>query len=463
MKKAICLFAALMFLLTSCMVPADTSPATTQPSTQVDPAPFKEKGLYIWSDTPNQHDFWKACGFTVMQLCDLGWHRNAENGMLEQYTKVLANNVRTLQADGFKVYVILFANIKQYKGPHDLEPTGIGEKFHPSNEAEMEDRLFYLRKTVEACKAADGFTLFAGDPGGIPDSLGTGSVQDYINMALKVRDLVKEVAPQAEFNINTWAVSMFTTPNFSAGNVKFWTTETESNRTIVAYEGLLGEDTGLELPCHDYYRPMTLRLYHTNPVYRKDPPKYPSAEEFQAIRNTGAARLWAWPYFLLDEADDGDLGGAGVDSAMQIEVRYIHKLVNDMRELGFDGIIGSWSYAGYLEKALNTYAFARFADDANLTPEMVLAEYADYLTADEASAKTLVEIFKYIENQSNWHKKMPKATQLPQWETSITSPEQALEMYETITASERPYDFDLPEGSKMYLLRVKNRLKAMIK
>ncbi|MBR7143134.1 MAG: hypothetical protein IKD06_06335 [Clostridia bacterium] len=457
MKKMSCLFWALIFLLTSCA----TSPQTA-PSNSVDPAPFQEKGLYIWNDTPKQHDFWKACGFTVVQLCDLGWHRNAENGTLEQYTKVLANDVKNLKADGFKVYVILFANIKQHKGPGDLEPTGIGEKFHPSDEAEMEERLSYLRKTIDACKEADGFTLFAGDPGGIPDTLGTGSVQDFINMALKVKALVKEVAPQAKFNINTWCVTMFTTPNYSASNVNFWLRETQSNRAIVSYKGLLDSETGLELPCHDYYRPMTLRQYYSNPVYRKDPPLYPNAEDMTTIKATEAPRLWAWPYFLLDEADDGDLGGAGVTSNMQIEVRYIHKLVNEMRGLGFDGIIGNWSYSGYLEKALNTYAFSRFAEDANVTPEMVLAEYAGYLTADEASAKTLVEIFKYIENQSNWHKKMPQATQLPQWETTITSPEQALEMLETVVASERPYDFDLPEGSKMYLLRVKNRLKAMI-
>ncbi|MBR7143135.1 MAG: hypothetical protein IKD06_06340 [Clostridia bacterium] len=422
------------------------------------PQAIPDIGLYIWSDTPDQHDFWKACGYTTMQLCDLGWHRNAENGMAEQHTQALANGVKSLQADGFKVYIILFANIKQYKGPEDVEPTGIGEKFHPSDEAEMKERLSYLRKTIEACKSADGFTMFAGDPGGIPDFMGPGQLLDFVNMALKVKALVKEVAPEAEFNINPWCVSMFRTPNHDAMTKEFWLQETVEVKQLLDMEGIFGPETGIELPCHDYYRALTLRLYDEDPVLRADPPLFPLKSDLDGLFDRQTKNVWAWPYFLMDEADDGDIG-PGNTPLPQSETRYIHRFVRQARELGFNGIIGNWSYRGYLSKCMNTYAFARFCADDRLTPRQVIEEYAAFVAREDCRS-TLVQILLFLENNSNWQRKLPESAHVEDFDTTVQSGKQALELLEAVSPNEANA-FPLPESTSQYLQRLKLRLQII--
>ncbi|MHB8964008.1 MAG: hypothetical protein ACYC5K_12755, partial [Saccharofermentanales bacterium] len=191
-----------------------------------DPGGFKTIGLYTWEDDPTQHDFWKACGITTLQFCDRGWYFNAQTFNLKTYLKRMAECVDSAKAAGFEVYVILFSNIEQYMGPNPTEPTGLGVKFHPSDEVKLADRLHFIGLSVDAMKKADGFTFFAGDPGGIAGKMGTVSVEDYIQMAIKVGEVVREKAPDAAFNINPWAVSMFETPNVSVMTAAFWLKET---------------------------------------------------------------------------------------------------------------------------------------------------------------------------------------------------------------------------------------------
>lgn len=53
----------------------------------------------------------------------------------------MAEQIENMQNSGFKVYVILFSTIEQWKGPEDFEPTHIGVKFHPKDKLKMNDRL----------------------------------------------------------------------------------------------------------------------------------------------------------------------------------------------------------------------------------------------------------------------------------------------------------------------------------
>ena len=56
-------------------------------------------------------------------------------------------DVASAKAAGFEVGVILFANIAQWTGPEPVEPSGVGDKFYPRDEAALA-RLVLLRPRV---------------------------------------------------------------------------------------------------------------------------------------------------------------------------------------------------------------------------------------------------------------------------------------------------------------------------
>ncbi len=468
-KKIRRIFCAVMcifvFSLTACDSAEKPSDGTSSGSTQsnmsvipqnTDSGGLDTVGLYIWEDSPDQHEFWKACGIKTLQFCDRGWYYNAESYNLDAYLKRMQQGLYSAKDAGFEVYVILFSNIEQYKGPEDTEPTGIGTKFHPDDKEKMEERLHYLEKMIKAMDEADGFTFFAGDPGGITNDMGQGDVEDYIYMAEEVGKLVKETAPNAKYNINTWAVSMFQTPNYSAMIADFWLRETEMNKVILGKESLINESTGLELPCHDYYRPLTLRLYADS---GKTPAqKYPQKSDIDTLKSRNTKRLWAWPYFLLDEADDGDTG-SDYTYLQQIETRYIYRYLNDIRELGFNGVIGSWSYNAYKTKSLNTYAFGRMANDKTATPEQVIDEYAGFI-ASEDTYETLGQILRFVENNSNFESKLPDNEKIAPFETTIKTAQEAIDQLATVKVK-TDNTFPLPMDAAEYLHNLKGRLELI--
>ena len=469
MKKAIVFILAMLFVLASCCGIGETthgSEKVTESGSAFESASlipdegdsFGTVGLYVWNNNPSQYSFWKKIGIDTLQFCDRGWWYNSENGSLDSYLSDMAGGVRQAKNAGFRVYVILFSNLEQYKGPNNTEPTGLGVKFHPDDTEKWNERLEYLKMTVSRLKNADGFTFFAGDPGGITNSMGSGSFENFVKMAADVRDMVSETAPGAEFKINTWAVTMFQTPSVSAETPQFWQRETENCKKILEIAGFVGDDVGIELPCHDYYRPLALRLYAK---YNMKPElKYPQKDDIKILAERGTGNIWAWPYFLLDEADDGDRGGTVKTDLPQLETRYISRYISSVRELGFNGIIGSWSYAGYQNKCLNTYAFARMANDKTVTPEQVIDEFAS-LIATEQTAGALSEILKFIENDSNFEKKLPKSERIEHFQTSFSDPGSALEALADVVALDKS-SIALPISPSDYLNRIAERLKLMI-
>ena len=449
--------------------PSGSSDPTSTPSTPAydlsadwsfitagDSGGIETVGLYTWEANPSQYDFWKALGIDTLQFCDRGWYYNASSFNLRSYLRKMAEGVASAKQAGFKVYVILFSNIEQYKGPNPYEPTGIGTKFHPDDEAAMEDRLYYLKMSVEAMKEADGFTIFAGDPGGIPNALGEGDVYDYIYFCRRVADMIRETAPEADININPWAVTMFETPNRSALTAAFWLRESELNKIIMEEDNLLGESIGLELACHDYYRPLVLRQYFQTQSIPEQ--MFPTQDDITAVLNKGVKRMWAWPYFLLDEADDGDKG-AGNTTLPQIESRYIVDYVQRVRAAGVNGVIGNWSWDGYKTKMLNTYAFARACHDKTVTAEQILTEFAQTIATPDTRA-ALVEVLKYVENDSNHQKKLPVVFRKPDFECGPVEVEEALALLETVQVNE-DNQFPLAYSAKQYLKDLKERVELM--
>ena len=162
-----------------------------------------------------------------------------------------------------------------------------------------------------------------------------------------------------------------------------------------------------------------------------------------------------------DGRDDsaGECDGAG--GGVQLETRYIHQLLTTLRHLGFNGVTGNWSSGGAYTRAVNFYAFARMAKDASLTAEQAIGEYARLL-AEEDWAPTVEGVLRFIENDSNWHKKMPVSHQLAPFETPFATAEEALEALGKVQWSREAQGFCLPESPESFGQRLKRRLEGMV-
>jgi len=433
-----------------CLSLAGAAPAPAPPSA------FSTVGLYVWRDTPSQHAFWKACGINTLQFCDTHWSIRAD--LLDDYYARFAADISRASRSGFKTDVILFSNIAQWMGPAEREPSGTGVLLDPRDPKALESRLGALRKAVRMLQQADSFTFIAGDPGGsIRAKFGPLAADDWVAMARAVRDVVKREAPRADFNVNPWAIAYWQYPNLGCGGSQWWVREGELTKAILAEPDLIGRSCGVQLPGHNYYRAMALRTLSTDGIR---PDLLPNSDDVRALKARGTKRIWAWPYFLLDEADDGDVGPDGrIIPGVQIETRYIHRLVGQMRKIGMNGIVGNWSYAGYLAKALNTYAFARFCRDPRATPEGVIDEYAKCV-ADDATWRDLAQVLRFIEGQSNWQRKLPADWRLPPLVCDIQSAKAALEELGRVVPRAKPL-FALPEKPQEYLNRLSERLRGM--
>lgn len=405
---------------------------------------FETIGIYAdLSEPPGMMAYMKACGYNTYELLDAGWSRRSD--LHEDYYARLEKGIVEGHAKGLKVYVILLTNMKQWHGP---EPFKDVVMFPPHDEALMKERLDYLTKTVQRLKMADGFTFFAGDPGGDPER--TTRVDDFLAFAEKVRAIVRREAPDAEFLVNTWAIAawdQFPSP-FTA---EFWDKEVALTRAIVAHPGLIGPDTGIEFPMHNYYRSLAIDCYVKE---HREPELYPVARDVTALKARGVKRMWGYPYFLIDECDDGYSGHTWAHA--QAETRYLHRVVNAARDMGLNGIVGNVSQKGSPAEVLNVYAFARFAQDPDATPESVLRDFSAMLVP-QAGVEALVEVLAFIENHSSWEGGMPETHRLPPLVTPLADIAAARAHLATVTP--RPTaTMPMPEAPAEYLKRLDDRL-----
>jgi hypothetical protein len=218
-----------------------------------------------------------------------------------------------MQEAGFKVFVLLSLNMKQRQAG---EPEGYGETyFDPSDEAALRQRLEYAATAIQQLKMADGFTLFAGDPGGHRDA----TPAHLLDCTAKFLALIAREAPRARININ--------------------------------------------FPLHNYYRSLALQCYDEA---GKQPELFPTAAEVAGFKARGIERLWGWPYFLVDECDDGYRPGAA--GIAQSETRYLKQLLGTGRRLGLNGMIANAFEANIPAESLNLYALRDSAQTRRRLP-----------------------------------------------------------------------------------------------
>lgn len=398
------------------LVAAGEQTLTTRPAD----ASFETVGLYIdFSSVEELLPFLKACGYNALEFCDASTLIPPADR--EHYHQRMAAGLDHAQKEGFRVYIILLSNVGPMRRADDpLESL----HFPPRDEQRMRQRLGTITEEVRRVRAADGFVFFAGDPGGDPTK--QAGIADCLSMAGQVKAIVNREAQRAEFIFNSWAIASWDGWP-SPMSVDFWQTETKLTRQVISAPDWIGRSVGMEFPLHNYYRSLAQKCYADA---GKEPPSFPSRADVEALRRRGTQRLWGWPYFLIDECDDGYTGKTW--GQPQAETRYIHKIVGDARGLGLNGLIGNLSGRGVPAELLNAYAFARMARDASVTPKRAIDEFAATVAENE-SVETLAHVLAFVENRSSWQAATPAKYRLPDLDTGgLDSPSRALAGLRTV-------------------------------
>jgi hypothetical protein len=426
--------------------------ARPQPRTEAARRPLQTIGLYISPPTgPQAHfyDFYKACGYNYLEFCEGGFAQRPDR--LPDYHADQAQVIRTAQGKGFRVWVLLLAGMRQWQGPAD---TGNAGTFSALDAELLEGRLAFIRQAVQGLRHADGFEFFAGDPGG--DPAGRSTVRDCIAFAGRVCDIVRQDAPQAQFAVNLWAIAEWA--GFpSPFGLTFWQKQVELSRAVVADPGLLGPDCGVIFSLDNYYRSLTLTCYADAGL---KPELFPREADIEGLRQRGVKPLFGWPYFLVDEIDDGFItpNNVATKGQSQAETRYLRAIVDHGRRLGLDGLVANAFFVA--AEPLNIYAFGRLCQAPGLSAEAVLEEYAG-LVADDATCGSLAIVLRLIENHSNWDNSLPPAYRLPRLDCGpVTTPALALERLAEVVPRAAP-PIPLPEPPDAYLGRLRARLEEI--
>lgn len=416
---------------------------------------FGTVGLYVSLPTdppptdPRLYDFFKACGYNYLEFCEAGFRSRPD--VLPGYYQQISRAIDTAHRKGFQVGILLLAGMNQWKGP---DKTGSAGAFSPLDKTQLKERLDFLRQAVKHLRNADSFIFFPGDPGGDPE--GRSTVEDCLEFAQQVHQIVRHRAPRASFVVNLWAIAEWAAFPSPMG-LRFWQQEVSLSRTVATAPNFLGPDCGVAFPLHNYYRSLSLACYAQAGI---QPDLYPGVKDIEMLRARGVKPLLGWPYFLVDEVDDGFITPNNVASRGQssVETRYIRALVDRGRGVGLDGLVAN---AIFLKaEALNIYAFGRMCRSADLTPEQVIDQFAKVI-ADEETRIALGRVLRYIENHSNWQISLPASSRLKDFDVpDVPSASAALALLAQVRPRSRPA-IPLPEAPALYLARLKKRLEAI--
>jgi hypothetical protein len=363
------------------------------------PAGMESIGIYTcYTGLPaGAIGFFKSCGYNTYQCWEQGWTKRPASH--ERYYADLAQAIQRFRNAGFRVHVLLTVNMRQCR---DGEPEGYsGAVIDPGDRVLVQERLEYVAKAVRKLRMADGFTVFAGDPGGHQNA----EPAQFSEAADKMIAIVRREAPRAEVAVNPWSIAAWDHMP-SPFSVAFWEKETVLTRQLMRRSDLFGPGVNIEFPLHNYYRSLALKCYADA---GKEPSLCPTAEEVQSLRQRGVKRLWGWPYFLTDECDDGYKGATS--GLAQSETRYIKQAIDTGRRLGLNGMIANAFESNVFAESLNLYAFARFCRDPAATPEQVILEFAGLISKPE-TAGDLAQVIKFIENHSTWQSGLPEKHRL---------------------------------------------------
>jgi len=410
---------------------------------------FFTVGIYIGPPKTNDtvtYPFLKGCGYNYLEFCETGFAKRPDT--LPTYYAEMNAAIERSHREGFKVWILLLAGMRQWNGP---ATNGSAGTFSALDQEALSERLQFIEKAVKGLPAADGFEFFAGDPGG--DREGRSTVQDCMNFARSVHAIVQRAAPRSGFAVNLWAVAEWA--GFpSPFTLEFWRKQVQLSRAVAEEKAMLGPDCGVVFSMDNYYRSLALACYADAAAI---PELFPSATDVAALRRKGVNHVLGWPYFLVDEVDDGFIKPNNVAShgQAQAETRYIRRIIDKGREIGLDGLVANSAYI--TSEALNIYAFGRMCHTPKVSPEAALDEWAGII-ADDSTKADLGRVLRFMENHSSWENSLPAAYRLPALPCEqIKNATNAVERLGQVKPRTHP-PIPLLETPATYLTRLRRRL-----
>lgn len=351
----------------------------------------------------------KFCGYNALELLDGSFSK--PDSKLNSYYQQARQDVEKAHQHGLKVYIILLTNESRRLNLNKANENEYAVLFNPTTEpAVYQQRLKEVQQAIDkGFHAADGFEVFAGDPGGC---VGKGcDLDQFLHFAKAYNEMVKKLGTGAEVALNEWAVGNW---GGSLGvAVDFWDADTKLSEEVVDRKVPFGD--AINLDGADLYRFLVFQLYAKAglPV-----PNFPTQETVDAIHSQGK-RAYLWPYFIVDD----DSSRAMTFNKVHFEVRYIRQLAQKVRSMGFDGTFAN--ACNPEPQMANIYAYGQLSRNPDEAVPAILRDFAA-LIAQPGNVDQLTDVFTFMENNSWWDSQMPARYRLKPIPCKITNYGEAL-------------------------------------
>lgn len=385
----------------------------------------------------------KFCGYDAVELLDQSFSQ--PDSKLAGYYAEAKQYVEKAHQHGLKIYIILLTNESRRLNVKNPSQNEYSVLFNPTTEpAEYQQRLREVQQAIQRGFAgADGFEVFAGDPGGC---VGEGcDLDQFLRFGKAYNDMVKKLGTGAEVTLNAWAIGNW---GGSLGvAIDFWDADTRLSEALVDRKVPFGD--AITLDGADLYRFLVFQLYEKA---RRPVPDFPTRSTVDAIHAQGK-RAYLWPYFIVDDDESRPM----TFNKVHFEVRYIRQLAQRMRRMGFDG---SFANACSPRPQMgNIYAYAQLSRNPDTPVSVILKNFATLIARPDSVGK-LAEVFAFMENHSGWSSQMPSAFRLAPVACGLRTYDDALAALSSVRPIERS-TAPLLLSPEEYLAKVRSTLVFM--
>jgi hypothetical protein len=383
-------------------------------------APFSLRGVYFhdgFAAEPKSqapltwdHDTWRrqidwlrACGINAVEFATMLEFNRIPSTKMER--RKIADRLRILayahsvgMQFGYLLTNTVLSTVPADEAPgHQLQNRAV--TLCPRIPGNFEKTVTIPKFYLETYRDADFFEEFAADWGGC--NCGKCDVSDYLRYVRVLAERLGQLHPKAKLYADTWCIAFWRKDPLAHGWKEMFDNEIAGSRTVMAALPTLPANVHLALPCHHLYRPLAFQSYGG----KQQTPVFPTEADVRQVRKAGREVL-AWPHFVMDD----DAFRAPAWGIVHSEVRYIRALLQTLRRIGVDRVMGNL-YLPHLQLS-NTFAYGQLLHDPDRDPRTVLQDFAR-LIARREDADKLTDVLTWVENNSYWQQQMPPDGRLP--------------------------------------------------
>jgi hypothetical protein len=440
--------------------------AIPERATSAPTAPFRLRGVYFhdgftfdpishaplhWNlaDWEREIRWLHACGLNAVEFATmLEFNRIPSTPMEKQK---IADRLKILDAAhrlGMQFGYLLTNTVLSTVPPNEEPGNQLGnraETLCPRIPGNFEKTIAIPDFYMDTYREADFFEEFAADWGGC--NCGQCGVPEYLRYVRALGERLAQVNPKATLYADTWCISFWSKEPLAQGWKGAFDREITGSREVIAALPGLPKNVGVALPSHHLYRPLAFTEYGG----RSQTPAFPTQSDVRQVH--GAKRkILAWPHFVMDD----DAYRAPSWGIVHSEVRYLQALLQSLRRVGIDSVIGNL-YLPLLQIS-NTFAYGRLLQNPEADPHTILADFAR-LIAHREDVDALTEILIWLENHSYWQQQMPPDGRLPDLSGTLNRAE-AVRHAAAIRPNAKP-SLPLPLSPALWLQDLRRSLQRM--